>query len=293
MILTYNIPIPQRENAPATTLHVKIFAENEESLKTKPFVFMLPGGPGANHSHYTEYCRLTDVGNIAFYDPRGCGLSEKGEPSTYTMSNYIEDLEVIRQHLSLNEIILLGKSYGAMCAIGYTLQFPQAVSKLILAAGSASFRAIDSAKNHIKAHATDEQKRAFELVVTGKISNEEEVNHYFSVMDTYYSYKKRHGEKPIQSKPEFPFSYEPLKLGFSDFLHSFDFENELDKIKCETLVLVGEEDWITAKEHSELIASKIVDSKLHVFPKADHSLEWDAPEEFFGAINEFLSTCEG
>ena len=142
MILSLKIPIPEREKTPETSLYIKICAENENDLKTKPYVFMLPGGPWANHSHYKEYCCLTDVGNIVFYDPRGCGLSEKGECNTYTMSNYIQDLEVIRQHLSLDKIILLGKSYGALCALGYTLQFPHAVSKLILAAGSASFSMI-------------------------------------------------------------------------------------------------------------------------------------------------------
>lgn len=289
MILPINIPIPQRENAPATTLFVKICAENEENLKTKPYVFMLPGGPGANHSHYTEYCCLTDVANIVFYDPRGCGLSAKGELSTFTMSNYIEDLELIRSYLALKEIIILGKSYGAMCAIGYTLRFPKVVSILILAAGSASFRSLISAKNYIKNHATEEQKRVFEQVITGKIGSEEEINQYFAVMETHYSYKKKHGEKVSKSKPEYPFAYEPLNQGFSGFLHSFDFENELDQIKCKTLVLVGEEDWITAKEHSELIANKIVKSTLHIFPKASHNLEFDVREEFFETIKKFIS----
>ena len=44
--------IKERDKAPETKLFVKIVAEDEESLKTKPYVFMLPGGPGANHSHY-------------------------------------------------------------------------------------------------------------------------------------------------------------------------------------------------------------------------------------------------
>jgi len=281
MILTLNIPIPQRKNTPKTSLFVKVCAENEKSLKTKPYIFMLPGGPGANHSHYKEYCCLTDIGNIVFYDPRGCGLSEKGELDTYTMSNYIQDIEIIRQYLSLNEIILLGKSYGAVCALGYTLKFPQVVSKLILAAGSASFRNLDTAKKYVAAHGTNEQKRAFELLINGQFSSDEEMNHYFFVMDTFYSYKRRHGKIQPHSKPEYPFAYQPLNQGFQDFLHSFDFEDELDQIKCETLVLVGEEDWIMAKEHSELLADKISGSKLLIFPKADHSLELDVPEAFF------------
>lgn len=291
MLITKTIPIPDREGAPKTNLYIKIVAQEEENLKTKPYIFMLPGGPGANHSHYKDYSCLSDVGNVVFFDPRGCGLSDKGDPVSYTMDNYIQDIEVIRQTLQLDKIFLVGKSYGAMCALGYALSYPNTVDKLILAAGSPSFRNLETAKEHVQLRGTKEQIKVCEKLWNGSFSSNEEVDEYFDLMDPFYSYKIRHGEPTNRPKADYPFEYEPLNQGFGGFLRHFDFENRLDEVKSETLILVGEEDWITDKRHSEMMASKIPSNQLIIFPKSDHSMESDVPDLFFSAMRSFL-TCE-
>lgn len=65
------IDIPKRDNAPKTALHIHMVSKNEMYLDNKPYIFMLPGGPGANHSHYKDYECLTENGNIVFFNPRG------------------------------------------------------------------------------------------------------------------------------------------------------------------------------------------------------------------------------
>lgn len=283
-----NIRIPARPGAEETTLHIKIVAENEQSLTKKPYLFILPGGPGANHSHYKDYECLRNSANLVFYDPRGCGLSAKGTPASYTMDNYIQDLDIIRQHLGLNAIQLLGKSYGAMCALGYAIRFPQVVTHLVAAAGSPSYRTLESAKQHIAMHANEEQKLVCDTLFNGAFKDQVEMDHYFEVMASYYSYKKRNNIPTSRPKPEYPFSFEPLNLGFSNFLSYFDYENLLLTIQCKTLVLVGEEDWITSKVQSIKIADNIPDAKLIIFEHADHSMEEDVPELYFGEIRKFI-----
>ena len=107
------IKVPTRGiDAPETTLSVQIKYGKKEDLQTKPFVFILPGGPGANHSHYRDYEYIQKVANLIYYDPRGCGLSDKGEQTTYNMNNYIDDVHyIIKNELKLEQVILLGKSY--------------------------------------------------------------------------------------------------------------------------------------------------------------------------------------
>ncbi len=287
---TLNIPIPERDDAPKTTLYVKIIsADNEINFKSKPTIFMLPGGPGANHSHYKDYSCLKDVANIIFHDPRGCGLSEKGDRSTYTMNNYIQDVDIIRQHLGLDKIILLGKSYGAMCALGYTLRYPDAVSTLLLAAGSPHFKNVETAKAHVLSRGTEEQKQVCEKLWNGIFESNNDLVHFFEVMNPLYSYKRRHGEATNRPIPDYPYAHEPLNQGFSTFLRQFDYEDRLHEIKCKTLILVGEEDWITDKKHSQIMANKIPNNELIIFPKSDHSMESDVPDLFFGAMRQFIS----
>lgn len=277
-----------RAKAPETKLHIRIVSAREENLEKMPYIFMLPGGPGANHSHYKDYECLVTTGNIVFIDPRGCGLSNKQDPSTYNMDNYIQDVEEIRKHLHLDKIIVLGKSYGAMCALGYTLNYPEHVSSLILAAGSPSYKNIETARRNIAERGTQEQQTVCEQLWEGSFKSNEEVSHFFNVMDTMYSWKKRNNQSVSRPAPEYAFEYEPLNQGFSGFLRTFNYEERLHEIACTTLILVGEEDWVTDKKHSEFMASKIPNNQIVVFPNADHSMESDVPEEFFSTIQSFL-----
>lgn len=289
MIINKNIVIPARPEAEATILHIKIVAEEEESLRTKRYLFMLPGGPGANHSHYQDYECLKNTANIVFYDPRGCGLSKKGSPDSYTMENYILDLDIIRQQLGLNKIQLLGKSYGAMCALGYAIRYPDVVTHLVAAAGSPSFRNLESAKMHVAKHASEEQKVVCNTLFNGAFKDQVEMDHFFEVMATYYSYKIRNNIPTERPKAIYPFAFEALNLGFSDYLRHFDYEPLLASIQSKTLVLVGEEDWVTAKEHSIKMAHTIPGAQLIIFEQSDHLMEHDVPERFFSEISQFIS----
>ncbi|CAM4505766.1 MAG: Proline iminopeptidase [Legionella sp.] len=288
LVKDLRIDIPERANAPKTRLHIRVVSENEDSLNTIPYLFMLPGGPGANHSHYKDYECLHSTVNVVFFDPRGCGLSEKGEPSSYTMDNYIQDVDVIRKHLNLEQIALLGKSYGAMCALGYALTFSEHVSSLVLAAGSPSFKNIESARLNIEKRGSLAQQQVCEQLWAGDFKSDEEVDNFFEVMDTMYSWRKRHKLPVNRPTADYAFAREPLNQGFGGFLRTFNYENRLQEVACNTLILVGEEDWVTDKKHSEFMASKISNSQFIVFANADHSMESDVPQEFFSSIETFL-----
>lgn len=287
----HNIKIPERANAPATELYIKIIAEDSNSLTTKPFVFILPGGPGANHSNYHDYACIQTSCNVVFHDPRGCGLSSKENPDFFTMDTYIDDIDVIRHQLQLPQIYIIGKSYGAMCALGYTLRYPNAVARLILAAGAPSYKFIDTARtNFMTRETTIQQQQLCDKLWDGNFSNDKELADYLQAMAPIYSYKKRHAIPINRSKPLFPHAHEPLNRGFSDFLHRFDFEHQLQNIHCKTLILVGDEDWITDKQYSQMMAEKIPNSQLIIFHESDHAMESDVPELFFNAIQTFLTS---
>lgn len=204
------------------------------------------------------------------------------------MDNHIDDIEVIRQLIHLEEIIVLGKSYGAMAALGFTLRYPEAVSRLILAAGAPSFRFLETAKANLLARGTAEQQEACEKLWDGTFSNQEEWERYVQVMAPMYSFKIRHGEPIPLLSSQYPFSYFWVNRGFGDFLRQFDFEAQLHEIQCPTLLLVGEEDWITDKIHSQTMVEKIPNSQLIVFQASDHMMEIDVPELYFQAITEFI-----
>lgn len=283
---TKQIYISAKQNAPATTLFVKTVAQNK--FNDKPVAFILPGGPGMDHTPYQTYTHLLDVVDIVFHDPRGCGKSDKNNPSSFTMDNYIDDIEAIRQALNLNKIIVIGKSYGSMCALGYALRYSQNVSKLILAAGAPSFRFIETARQNLLRRGTPEQINWGEKIWNGSFTNTHEVLDFLQVMAPLYSNKAKTEPASYNLSQATGFSWEALNLGFTDFLKKFDFENELHHITCPTLILAGQDDWVNDIQHAKLMAEKIPHSQLKSFPHSGHAMESDVTDEFFQAIREFI-----
>ncbi len=282
------IKIPANKDTPSICLRVRVVYKNQNALKTAPYMFILPGGPGSNHSYYLNYDCLAEVVNLIYYDPRGCGLSGSGDSSTYTMDNYINDLHIIKESLELDSVILLGKSYGAMCALGYALRFPKDVNKLILAAGVPACDFIKTAQTNLKMRGTKEQQQICQNIWSGSIQNDEEMSEYFKIMATMYSWRKRNQQIVNRLAPTHRFTYEALNEGFATQFGHFDYRNQLKNLLCQTLILVGEEDWITDPMYSKEMAEKISNSTLHIFPNSDHAMESDVPELYFNTIVNFL-----
>lgn len=106
-------------------------------------------------------------------------------------------------------------------------------------------------------------------------------------MSPMYSWRVRNNLPVNGPAAKHIFAYEPLNQGFGGFLRTFNYEDRLHEIPCKTLILVGEEDWVTDKQHSQLMANKIPDNEFIIFPQSDHSMESDVPEQFFRAYSLF------
>lgn len=63
---------------------------------------------------------------------------------------------------------------------------------------------------------------------------------------------------------------------------------DLDRIRCPTLVIVGEEDTITPPADAEMMHDRIHQSTLVMLPKAGHLSNLEAPDAFGAAIENFL-----
>lgn len=279
-----------RPDAPPACLYVEIVAADMASLgRERPVVFILPGGPGADHTAYQSYACLKDAADLIFHDPRGVGRSDPGENSSYSMNNYINDVESIRLHLSLGKIIVLGKSYGAMCALGYAIRYQDAVARLILSAGAPSARFLSTAKKNIQRIGTPEQVRLCEKLWAGAFKSRDDILEYFRATNTLYSIRARaHPEGVDLVRKSRQFSYEVLNEGFRQAFWNFDYESELARLLCPTLILAGRQDWITDVKYSEYMAARIPYSQLRIFENASHAMEADAAEEYFQAIRDFI-----
>lgn len=276
------ITVPARDNAPATRLFVEVCPGKRRSSSP---LFILPGGPGANRTHFASYRCLQDDMDLVFHDPRGCGDSDKGSLADYSLENYIEDVEAIRKNLGMEKISLLGKSYGGLPALGYAIRYPKTIEKLILVATGPSHHFISTAQKKLAEIGSPEQIQVSQKLWEGRFASTEEVERYFQMMMPLYS--KRY-VPTAPSKEELPFAYEPLNKGFLTDLRTVDYNNQLSAIACPTLVITGDSDWIFDQMYSKFMSDKIPNAELVILKNAGHFIEMDAGEEFYGAIRKFI-----
>jgi proline iminopeptidase len=255
----------------------------------RPVVFLLHGGPGGDHLRYKQHSlELQDVAQLVFIDHRGCGRSKKSSQSEYTIGNNIEDIEALRIHLGLKEIVVFGTSYGGMVAQGYATRYPKHVAKLILAVTAPSYRFLADAKAYLHEHGNAQQIAICEHLWNGTFKSQDHLEKYFKVMESLYTKAKSKRTKNNLSKSKTQWSYEALNEGFGNFLKHFDYISKLKKITCPTLVLAGEKDWICRPAQSKIIAKNIPQAKLKIFKNAGHTIAVDVHEEYIKIIKRFL-----
>lgn len=281
------IQIPERDNTPITKLYCKVMQKENTVLGNRAVMLLVPGGPGGNHTVYLPIATfLLRFADLIFFDPRGCGSSDSSDAQYCTMDHYIDDIEAIRAHFNLDKIILLGGSYGAMASLGYAIRYSDHLKKLILLAGAPSYKFIETAKRNLEKKGTDGQKIVAQKLWNGQFRDAKEFTDFYRIMAPLYSVNTT--AAPPTTSSGIPYNIEVTNLGFKEFLRTFDFENEMEKITCPTLIICGADDWINDPSHAKLMAEKIPGSTLHILDHCGHFAEDDQPKLFFDAMDNFL-----
>jgi proline iminopeptidase len=86
-----------------------------------PILVCHPGGPGFSSGYFKDLAGLDSVRRLVLFNPRGTADSDRpGSPRDYTIDDYVDDVEDLRQHLGLEAIDLLGHSHGGVIAQAYS-----------------------------------------------------------------------------------------------------------------------------------------------------------------------------
>ena len=114
-----------------SNLHT-LYVEQSGNPNGRPVIF-LHGGPGGGTQ--PDYRRFFDPQHyrIVLFDQRGCGQSTpSAELKDNTTWDLVRDIELIRQHLQINDWIVFGGSWGSTLALAYAETHPDVVKGLIL-----------------------------------------------------------------------------------------------------------------------------------------------------------------
>lgn len=103
--------------------------------RTRRPLLVLHGGPGMPHDYLSNLADFTDDGRaVIFYDQLGCGRSGRSDnPFSQTLEYFVSEIDIVRRHLSVDSLHIIGHSWGGWLATEYALRASTGIRSLVLA----------------------------------------------------------------------------------------------------------------------------------------------------------------
>jgi len=271
-------------------------------------LMIIHGGPGASHDYFLPYLLpLARHNRLVFIDERGSGKSQiLQDPKGYTVENMVEDVEAVRQGLSLGKISLLGHSYGGVLAQAYALKYQRNLTHLILASTFPSTTEMNQVFVHMKEKMDPELRERIErmekegLFGHGKDYEKNRYTNEYMIAawgEGYFPYVYQNRPDPI---------YDPIQNGMTtswdlyremwgsdgEFvidgnLKSVEYTNRLPSIHIPTMIIAGDHDECDPSLSQEM-HEKIAGSQIVILPRSGHMTFVDQPDMFVSSVDSFL-----
>jgi L-proline amide hydrolase len=276
----------------------RIVGDGEEPGKLP--VLLLHGGPGACHDYLEPLEALVETGRRAiFYDQLGCGRSDLGDESLWTVETYVEEVGAVREALGLERVHLFGNSWGGMLAMEYALAQPEGLASLVVASSPASLHQWVEEAHRLRAELPEDVRRVLaEHEAAGTTDSPE----YEAACEVFY---RRHvcrlEEWPDPVLRTFRWLTEHGEVyrymnGPSEFhvvgtLKEWDITARLGEIHVPTLVVTGEHDEATPAINRR-VSERIPGAESVVYPGASHMAHVEDTGGYVTLLDGFFSRVE-
>ena len=230
-------------------------------------LFVHAAGSNGNTWH-RQLTAFADAHSPLAFDFPGHGRSG-GTESLKSVDAYRDFLGAFMDALRLRPCVLIGRSMGGAVAMAYALAHPERVRALVLVATAAHFElphaTLDTWRNVMLG-------RAQQPFTTEAFSPKTD----FAVMREMWM-------EQVETDP---------RVRYFDLAacNQFDITARLGEITVPTLIVAGRDDAFTPPQQSEVLHKGIKGSKLVVIEDAGHTVSNEKPEEFNGALRDFLTS---
>lgn len=275
---------------------------------------MFPGGPcfGAAYMRI-DATLLAEELRSYLIDPHGSGLSTPpSDPSQYSFAGHAAFYEEVRLALGLDEVVLVGHSFGASTALTYSTLFPDAVAACVAVTAYGVGREAEAGGG---AAIEEEWERCLgRHADAGWYPNARKVldtwNERVLATDDPQDVERMMGDVlPLYTahpdRPDVAAGLAAMKMkGWwaADLAcwkawvrglggrQTVDLRPVLGKIACPTLVVAGDLDFICGPAQAVPISEGIPGAHLEVIPDCGHMPALEAPQAYREAVTRFLSS---
>lgn len=266
-------------------------------------IFFLAGGPGNSHDYLQgSFGQYYKTNQVVFIDMLGRGKSDDAKNvAEYSIENDVHILEEVRKALKLDEISLVGHSYGTVVAQAYAIKHEKNVHKMILINGFHSGEMwqanCDSYNHYAKTHFPEKWAKVDSMRALGYISSDPEFSKLYGSFPTKYIYY--HNTKLKQNVPKKSFRgwsndvYYGIIGRDADFFVSgsmidTDFRKDLKNLNIPTLIVAGRYDGVSTPEYAVQYKTFMPKAKFMMFEQSSHNPYLEEPEKFYKTFEDFL-----
>jgi len=256
---------------------------------------VITGGPQLGHPYLRSLDALADENEVIYYDARGTGGSELGDPTQLTFGGAVEDLEGLRAALGIANLSIMGHSLGGHIAYLYASRHPERVTSLTLVDPGPPLSEelggqLWSAMQAKRTADDDAELRRLGTLAEFEAREPAAVENY--ILNIYMPFFRDRR------------TIETLDLGFTEMTAAnvVDYEDKLVStladqdplgrlamITCPTLIVHGELDPIPV-EFSRFLADRIAGARLEIIPGGGHFPFIEERDQFQRAVRAFLTS---
>ncbi len=261
-----------------------------------PLLVCHPGGPGFSSRYFGDLAGLGTAFTLVKLNPRGTeGSDRPADPRAYETADYVADLEELRAHLGVERLDLLGHSHGGVVAMAYAAEHPARVRRLVLMSTLPRFQAeqVSAMEAAMLTKAGepwyDDARAALAAEQAGEFDSDEALAEI--VLREFPFYFSRFGDSErayLETlKAESP-NRDALLLFNEEIVTVFDLRPGLAQIEAKTLVITGEDDFITGPVCAAEIEAGVPGAELVLIPDCGHFLFVEARERCREEVASFV-----
>lgn len=259
-------------------------------------IVLIHGGPGSTHNYMELLDSIADTGRkVISYDQIGCGNSYlDGHPELWTADTWINELISLRKYLGLNEVILLGQSWGGMLIIQYMIdRKPEGVKGIVLSSTLPSASLWAHEQHRLISFMSKEDQEAIHFAEKNNVWDRPEYIHANEVfMKLHCSDIKDTDPECLTRKKKsgsesYLYGWGPNEYNPTGSLKDFEYIDELYQITIPTLIMSGTNDLCTP-----LIAKTMFDNipiaQWELFDGARHMCFAEDNDHYCEVLSRFV-----
>ena len=259
-------------------------------------IVLLTGGPGNSCSQLTDMAaKISSNNRVILLEERGTGLSipDPLDSNTINIQTAVSDLNLLLDHLGLNEVIICGHSWGATLAMYFASAFPERVKALIIISPSSMLMGKELRQtlqfNRIAKWNETENKRMEILtrkINVGKLTEDESREYRYLILSGFVANIARMDS--LMPYMDVPQNRKTQQLIFKDVAKStVDLRKSLVAFKKPVYIIDGRQDILSFADYEYKMV--FPGYELHWIQDCGHYPMFEQPEAFYYIMFNILA----